>query len=113
ALAAKGVANDERGFLLSGGRATYREEADRRIAEAQAAFGGAAGAAATDEQRRAAIAAEAGFERWVATVREVFAGYASARQAATAKAVGRDRAVRKRYEAMLARAQSLGAQAIR
>jgi methyl-accepting chemotaxis protein len=72
ALAAKGVANDERGFLLSGDP-RFINEADRRINTARGWLTAALAADSSAGQRRAITAAHAGFERWVAAIRKEFA----------------------------------------
>jgi CHASE3 domain sensor protein len=113
ALDAKGVANDERGFLMSGDR-RFVEEADRRIRAARVSFAAAAAAASGRPQQRAVADARAGFERWVTAVRREFGGFTRGhRQGPITASLGPDRALRKRYEAALARAQTLGARAIR
>lgn len=74
ALAAKGIANDERGFLLSGD-ATFVTEASARTASARTAFGQAAAAGHTDAERAVIRVAQAQFESWVATVQHEFSQY--------------------------------------
>jgi methyl-accepting chemotaxis protein len=112
ALNAKGIANDQRGFLLTGDP-KFIQEADRRIGDARAAFAVAAGAAVDPTQRHAVSDAGAGFERWVQAMRgEVAAFRAGNRQGAIAASVGPDRALRKTYEQALAKAQTLGADSI-
>jgi methyl-accepting chemotaxis protein len=105
ALAAKGIANDERGFLLSG-QDTFVAEAGARTAAARTAFAAAAAAARTGAERAAVQDAHAGFETWVATVRHGFTEFqAGHRTAAVAASVGPNRLVRKTYETSLAHAQ--------
>jgi methyl-accepting chemotaxis protein len=112
ALSAKGVANDERGLLMSGDR-RFVAEADSRAARARSAFATARAAASTDAQRRALADARAGFEAWFTAVKSEFAAFRSgARQAPIRAALGPNRELRKRYETALARAQALGAHAI-
>jgi CHASE3 domain sensor protein len=109
ALNAKGVANDQRGFLLTGDP-TFIHEADRRISDARAALAAAMNAAADPAQRRAANDARSGFERWVQTMQGEFATFqAGDRHRAIATSLGPDRALRKTYERSLANAQALGA----
>jgi CHASE3 domain sensor protein len=109
ALNAKGVANDQRGFLLTGDPA-FIHEADRRISDARAAFAAAIDAAADPAQRRAVNDARSGFERWVQTMHCEFATFqAGDRHSAIAVSLGPDRALRKTYERSLANAQALGA----
>jgi len=112
ALSAKGIANDQRGFLLSGDR-MYIDEAEHRIADAQAAFSSAA-SLATDPAREAAVnEARAGFERWVTALRDEFATFASGdRQSAIGASLGPDRQLRKAYERAIANALALGHRSI-
>jgi methyl-accepting chemotaxis protein len=113
ALDAKGVANDERGLLMSGDR-RFVEEAARRIRGARASFAVATAAASGSDQRRAISDARAGFERWVSAVEREFRGFSAGdRRAPITASLGPGRALRKRYEAALTRAQTLGARAIR
>jgi methyl-accepting chemotaxis protein len=108
ALAAKGVANDQRGFLMSGD-STYLQEADQRVAEARSAFDLAMTSATTPAQRDAVHRARAGFEEWVTAVQAEFQAFQSSqRQSAIAASLGPDRALRKTYEQSLADAQVLG-----
>jgi methyl-accepting chemotaxis protein len=107
ALDAKGVANDQRGFLLTGD-ATYLNEATQRAAAARREFATAAAKAVTDTQRRAVNESLAGFERWWTATQSEFAAYRDGNtQAAIAASVGPDRALRKQYEDSLARTQNL------
>jgi methyl-accepting chemotaxis protein len=109
---AKGIANDERGFLLTGDP-KFLQEADRRIGDARAAFAVAVGSAADSGQRQAANQARVGFERWVQAIRGEFATFrAGDRQSAIVASIGPDRALRKTYEGSLARAQTLGVNSI-
>jgi methyl-accepting chemotaxis protein len=113
ALEAKGAANDERGFLLTG-NSRFIGEADRRIESARVWFAASAAAAAGGAQRRAVAEARYGFERWVSGVRQEFATFQSGdRRGPITASLGPDRALRKRYEASLARAQLLATRAIR
>jgi methyl-accepting chemotaxis protein len=112
ALSAKGIANDERGFLLTG-NAKFIDELDDRVTAARAAFGNAQSAASSPARARAARDARRGFERWISAVRQEFAAYADGeRQASIGLALGPDRALRKRYEASLAAAQTSAASTI-
>ena len=112
ALNAKAIANDERGFLLSG-NTEFIEELDVRTGNARAAFAVAASVADTDAQHDAVIEANAGFERWVSALRaETAAFQAGDREEAVASSLGPTRALRKTYERSLAQAQSLGADSI-
>jgi methyl-accepting chemotaxis protein len=112
ALNAKGIANDQRGFLLTGDN-KFIDEADRRISDARAAFATAANAAADPTQRQAVNQAHAGFEGWVRALHgEVAAFQTGDHRGAITASLGPDRALRKTYEQSLARAQALGASSI-
>jgi methyl-accepting chemotaxis protein len=111
ALNAKGIANDERGFLLSGEREFIRE-IDVRTGNARAAFSVAADAA-EGPQREAVAQAHEGFEHWVQAVRlETATFQAGNREQAVSASLGPTRALRKSYERSLARARALGVNAI-
>jgi methyl-accepting chemotaxis protein len=112
ALNAKGIANDQRGFLLTGDP-KFIDEADRRTSDARAAFAAAANAAADPSQRQAVNQAHAGFARWVQAVHGEFATFqAGDHHGAVTASLGPDRALRKTYEQSLAWAQALGANSI-
>jgi methyl-accepting chemotaxis protein len=112
ALNAKGIANDERGFLISGDP-EFLEEIDQRLLSARTAFSEATITADTDVQRAAASEAHAGFERWIfALQRQLKLFQSGDRQAATKAALGRGRALRKDYETALVEAQDVAARAI-
>jgi methyl-accepting chemotaxis protein len=107
-LEAKSVANDQRGFLLTGDP-MYLREADQSAAAVRRELATAVRAATTDEQRRAASASSAGFDRWWTATRAEFASYqAGDKEAAIAASVGPDRALRKQYEESLQQTRSLG-----
>jgi len=107
ALHAKGIANDERGFLISG-RREFLTQHERRTAAARAAFAAALTQATGDDERQAVERARAGFERWVAALRVEFSRFqAGDRSGAVSASLGRTRALRKTYEASLARADAL------
>ena len=108
ALAAKGVANDERGFLITGDR-RYLGEAHARIVRARMAFAGAVQAASTEEERRTVGQAGESFETWVIRLQDEFATYPKDRAAAVKASLGDTRELRKAYETDLANAQSLAA----
>jgi methyl-accepting chemotaxis protein len=106
-LWAKAIANDERGFLITGERA-FVEQIDQRVGYARQAFVEAKRAADGEAQVRALDAAITGFERWHARVRSHLALYdAGDKKAATEQALGPGRELRKQYETSLARAQEL------
>jgi methyl-accepting chemotaxis protein len=107
ALSAKGIANDERGFLMTGER-SFVEEIDRRLTEARASFRAAADAATGDDQVEAIQAARSGFERWVTTRRDDISSFeAGDHEPSIVQALGPHREIRKAYEGSLTAAQSL------
>jgi methyl-accepting chemotaxis protein len=113
ALAAKGAANDSRGFLISGNE-IYIEEFAQRVSEARAALITASRHATTTSEINYTESAVARFERWVRAARREFSAFvAGHRNAAVANSLGPDRLIRKRYEASLAKARQLGQDAIR
>src|SRR5687767_5956543 len=82
-LWAKAIANDERGFLITGDR-TFIRQIDQRVGYARRSFVEAQAAADGDEQIEALDEAAAGFERWHARLRSQIALYdAGNKQAAT------------------------------
>ena len=110
---AKAVANDERGFLITGDRG-FVTEARSRARRAEAAFAAGLAAASGATQRRALADARRGFGAWLTRVRREFATYdAGDRRQVIATSMGAGRAVRKRYEASLGHAAQLGNGAIR
>jgi methyl-accepting chemotaxis protein len=112
ALNAKGMANDERGFLISGDR-EFLDEIDQRLINARTAFSAALASADGEAQREAAWEANAGFERWVFAMNAQFKMYENGqRQKATRAALGPGRALRKDYEQSLAHAQAVAKTAI-
>jgi methyl-accepting chemotaxis protein len=111
-LNAKGIANDERGFLLAGDP-RFIGEAGHRMRGARAAFAAAVSAADGAAQRQAVNQAHAAFERWVQAVHGEFVTFqAGDHHGAVTASLGPDRALRKTYERSLARAQALGASSI-
>lgn len=113
ALNAKGVANDQRGFLLTGD-SIFVDEANRRIGAARTSFVAASRAASNDGQRQAVSTAQAGFERWIQAVHEEFVTFqAGDHERAIAASSGTDRELRKSYEQALADAQALANRSIR
>jgi methyl-accepting chemotaxis protein len=107
ALQAKGVANDERGFLISGDQ-DYLDEAVTRIAQTRSALLAAQRSTEDQAQLRLVQAASAGFERWVAALEQEFATYSTDKGAAIRASLGPTRDLRKAYEANLTAAQTLG-----
>jgi methyl-accepting chemotaxis protein len=111
AVHAKGIANDERGYLLSG-EEQFLAEMEMRSVLAREAFADAA-KAADDAQYPAVSEAYDGFERWLLAVKDDIAAFqAGDREAATESSLGATRELRKMYEAAIARAQSLADDAI-
>jgi methyl-accepting chemotaxis protein len=112
ALSAKGIANNERGFLISGDP-NFVEELDERAFEAQQAFAAAEQSAVGAREREAAEEARVGFERWLRAVRRELAVYrAGFSQRAIRTSLGPTRDLRLTYEGSLARAQRLGLRSI-
>ena len=110
ALHAKGIANDERGFLISSGRQEFLAQYKERTAKARAAFATALTQATGTDERRAVERARAGFERWVAALGVEFATFQTGdHDGAVSMSLGRSRALRKAYESSLAAASSLAA----
>ena len=100
ALNAKGIANDERGYLLSGNE-EFLVEIDIRTATARDAFAQAAEAAGPEQRQRILEVYEA-FELWLAAMEGDLAQFqAGDREEARAASLGPTRELRKSYEAML------------
>jgi methyl-accepting chemotaxis protein len=111
ALLAKAIANDERGYLLSGG-VEFLAQMDERVARAREAFARAE-AAAHGANLVAITAARAGFEQWLEQLGpELRAAQTGDRPAAVATAMGPSRSLRKAYEASLAEAHDLAGSAV-
>lgn len=106
ALHAKGMANDERGFLISG-RREFLDQRLERTRKARAAFDVALSQATGAAERDAVARARVGFERWVAALEVEFARFqAGDRSGAVNASLGRTRALRKGYESSLAAASA-------
>jgi methyl-accepting chemotaxis protein len=104
ALHAKAMANDERGFLLSGDE-EFALQMDIREGLASARFADAIDAA-TPRSRDAVVEAQSGFEVWLAAVERSFDLYRAGQQEeAVAISLGESRELRKGYEASLALAR--------
>lgn len=112
ALDAKGIANDQRGFLLTG-RQEFVDEIGMRTALARRSFDLAVQAAPDPRHRAAIEQARGGFETWISAVQGEIASYKQGQHAVADAAAERDRTLRKAYEESLAAAQSLGTDAIR
>ena len=107
ALQAKAMANDERGYLISGRREFFDQHV-RRTDKARAAFAMALSQATGAAEHQAVERARVGFERWVAALEVEFARFQSGdRSGAVSTSLGRTRALRKTYEASLAEADAL------
>jgi methyl-accepting chemotaxis protein len=107
ALHAKGMANNERGFLIDGDEG-FITQLEGRAELVRAAF--AAAAEAADESQRGTVAeARDAFERWLTTLEEEVAIYqAGDEEAAIEMSLGPTRAQRWTYEGWLADAKALG-----
>jgi methyl-accepting chemotaxis protein len=125
ALSAKAMANEQRGFLLSGQQANLSQfEIDRAqqvylnqfeidLAEARSAFAVAAGSAVGASQRDAVDEARAGFEEWLQAIRADVRAYRNGSHARAIDAsLGSTRELRKDYERSLADAYDLGVRSI-
>lgn len=112
ALNAKGMANDERGYLISGNR-EFLEEFDQRLLNVRTAFAAALIAADGEPQEDAVARAQGGFEDWVWAVRGEFRTFQSGkREAATQAALGPGRTLRKSYERSLVDAEAVASTAL-
>jgi methyl-accepting chemotaxis protein len=110
ALHAKTLANDERGYFISGD-IEFVNQMDGGIELARAAFAAAA-EAASPEQRATLAEAREGFERWLEAVRAEIALYQSGdEEAAVSTSLGPTRTMRHAYEGWLSDAKSLGVNA--
>jgi methyl-accepting chemotaxis protein len=110
ALHAKGLANDERGYFISGDT-EFVGQMGGRIDLARAAFASAA-EAASPAQRATLAEAREGFERWLDALEDEIALYQSGDEATAIEAsLGPTRDLRKAYEGWLADAASLGVDA--
>jgi CHASE3 domain sensor protein len=108
ALNAKGMANDERGYLLSG-RREFLDLLDQHLLNVRTAFASAAFAADGARQHGAVDQAHARFERWVLAIRGQFKAFQTGRRAAAARAaLGQGREQRRSYEASLVDAEAAG-----
>jgi CHASE3 domain sensor protein len=108
ALNAKGMANDERGYLLSG-RREFLDLLDQHLLNVRTAFAAAAFAADGARQHGAVEQSHARFERWVLAIRGQFKAFQSGRREAAARAaLGQGREQRRSYEASLVDAEAAG-----
>lgn len=112
ALHAKGIANDERGYLLTG-RPVFLKEVAFRTKQADAQFAAAARAATGDGQRLAIEEARIGYVRWLKRLRADIAAFRRGdEQRAIDSSLGPTRELRKDYERVLQLAHVLGVAAI-
>jgi methyl-accepting chemotaxis protein len=110
ALYAKAMANDERGFLISGSP-EFLAQLETRTELARAAFASAAEAAEPGQRTTVAEARE-GFERWLTVLEEEVTAYqAGDEEEAVETSLGTSRTLRHSYEGWLADAKSLGVDA--
>ncbi len=107
ALHAKGMANNERGFLIDGDD-EFVSQLEGRTELVRASFG-AALEAADDQQRSTLLAARDAFDRWLALVEQELALYRSGDEdGAIEMSLTEVRTLRWTYEGWLADAKSLG-----
>jgi methyl-accepting chemotaxis protein len=112
ALSAKGIANDQRGFLLSG-NPEYLEEIEARTVEARSAFALAATHAVGAAHREAVEEARVGFDRWLRALQaDIRAFQRGFKERAIEASLGSTRQLRKIYEQSLADAYALGVSSI-
>jgi methyl-accepting chemotaxis protein len=112
ALSAKGIANDQRGFLLSG-NPEYLDEISTRTADARSSFTLADGYAVDARQRDAVQESRAGFEVWLRALHGDIAAYRRGeREEAVVASLGPTRQLRKTYEESLADTYALGVRSI-
>jgi CHASE3 domain sensor protein len=112
ALSAKGIANDYRGYLLSG-KPEFLEEIDMRTVEARSAFALAATYAVGAAQRDAVEEARAGFDVWLRAMHADIRAYQRGfEERAIDASLGSTRQLRKTYERSLADAYALGVRSI-
>lgn len=103
ALNATGIANDERGYLLSGNE-EFLVEIDIRTETARDAFAQAAEAAGAEQRQRILEVYEA-FELWLAAMEGDLALFRTGdREEAMAESLGPTRDLRKSYETLLSTA---------
>ena len=112
ALSAKGIANDQRGYLLSG-NPEYLSEIRTRTAEARSSFTLAEAYAVDTSERDAVRESRAGFERWLRELNRDIAEFRrGSHEQAIAGSLGPTRELRKTYEQSLAHAYTLGIRSI-
>jgi methyl-accepting chemotaxis protein len=105
AVAAKAAANDERGYLLTGD-VQFLQEFEQRLTRVTGGLRQARAAEPAQSTQLDAIAA--GVDAWARAVRAEFAAYRAEPAAATKRALGPNRKLRKSYEALLEAAIAAG-----
>jgi methyl-accepting chemotaxis protein len=95
---AKAIANDERGFLMTGD-AKFEQEIAARIDEVHGELAKARETAPDSDDIEAVQTIQAGFDAWTAAIAKEFELYADDREAAMDLALGDNRDLRKAYEA--------------
>lgn len=108
ALVSKTLANDERGYLISGAQ-EFRDQFEGRVAQVYEAYERAYAAADTEQWERVDAARDS-FERWLDATRLNIAAYAAGeRDEAVERSLEETRQLRKEYEARLTGMRSLAA----
>jgi methyl-accepting chemotaxis protein len=109
AVSAKGVANDERGYLLTGD-STFLDEISKRVAKVHASIAQADKVYPTGSQEeRLAAHITSGFDAWLAAIQSEFTLYKTDAKTATDNALGPNRDLRKAYEALFDQAHDVSA----
>jgi methyl-accepting chemotaxis protein len=112
ALSAKAMANEQRGFLLSG-NPEYVEQLKADTVAARSAFAAAESYAVGAAQRETLAEARAGFERWLRALRADIAAYRRGSEGHAIQAsLGSTRQLRKTYEQSLADAYAIGVRSV-
>jgi methyl-accepting chemotaxis protein len=111
ATAAKAMANDERGYLMTGDQ-SFSKDLDERKALVLGHLDDAAAHAPTAAQRGAIDDIRSGFERWAAAVDGELERFADDREAAIALALGDNRDLRKVYEESIDSANTAAAREV-
>jgi methyl-accepting chemotaxis protein len=107
-LEAKAIANDQRGFLLSGDT-TFVAEARTRLDGVNAGLSRASAAATSIAESKAIEEASDGFTKWYSTFQHEIETYLGGdHEAAISASLGPDRDLRKSYEQSLETAQTVG-----
>jgi methyl-accepting chemotaxis protein len=112
ATAAKAIANDERGYLLTG-ETSFRDEVFERETLVLEQLDRAAARAPTAGQRRAIDEIRTQFKRWTAALGTEFERYERDRTGAIELALGANRDLRKAYEGTIETANEAAAAEVR